>query len=74
MFNFRKLNVLQVSKRYQTEIKKRSEALENLSDNEDINRGWETIKGNIETSAKQSPDLRELKQHKTWFDEECLHF
>ena len=29
-------------------------ALENLSDNEDINRAWENIKENIETSAKES--------------------
>ena len=30
------------------------------------------IRENIKTSAKERLDLRELKQHKPWFDEECL--
>jgi hypothetical protein len=37
------------------------EALENLNDNEDINRSWESIDGNIKISAKESLDLNELK-------------
>ena len=57
-------------KQYQTEITKKFAALENLSDNEYINRVWE----NIKTSAKESLGLREFKQHKPWFDEECLRF
>ena len=32
------------------------------------------IKENIKTSTKESLGLRELKQHKPLFDEECLHF
>ena len=28
----------------------------------------------MKTSAKESLGLREFKQHKPWFDEECLHF
>jgi len=35
----------------------------NLSDGEDINRAWKNIKENIETSAKESLGLHELKQH-----------
>jgi len=46
--------------------------LENLSDGEDINRAWENINENIETSATESLGLHELKQHKPGFDEECL--
>ena len=46
----------------------------NLNDNEDINRPWENIKENIRTSAKEILVLLELKQHKPWFVEECLHF
>jgi hypothetical protein len=46
--------------------------LENLSDDEDINRAWESIKQSNKTSAKESLSLPELKQHKPWFDEECL--
>jgi len=48
--------------------------LENLSDDEDINRAWENIKENIKTSAQESLDMHELKQHRPWFDEECLRF
>jgi hypothetical protein len=36
--------------------------LEKLKDIEDINRGWENIKENIKTSAKESLGLLELKQ------------
>ena len=34
----------------------------------------ENIKENIQTSAKESLDVHELKQNKAWFDEECLGF
>ena len=45
-----------------------------MNDDEDINRTWENIKENIQTSAKESLDLHKLKQNKSWFDEECLGF
>jgi len=48
--------------------------LENLGNGEDINRAWENIKENIKTSGQGSLGLHELKQHKPWFDEECLRF
>jgi len=35
--------------------------LENLSDDEDINRAWETIKENIKTSAKDSLSLQRIE-------------
>jgi len=38
--------------------------MEILRDSQDINRAWENIRENIRTSAKESLDLRELKQHK----------
>jgi hypothetical protein len=41
---------------------------------EDINRAWENIKEIITTSAKENLIPYELKQHKLWFDEECLSF
>jgi len=63
-FNLRKLNELEVRKEYQIEIKNRFAALENLINDNDINRAWENIKENIKTSAKQSLGLQELKQHK----------
>ena len=73
-FNLRKLNELEVRKQYQIEITNKFAALENLRDNEDINRAWENIKEKIKTSAKESLGLHELKQHKLWFNEECLGF
>jgi hypothetical protein len=51
-FNQRKLNKPEVRKQYHTEITKRVAALENLNDDEDVNRTWENIKWNIQTSAK----------------------
>ena len=73
-FNLRKVNDLEVRKQYQTESTNKFTALEKLSDSEDINRAWENIKENIKTSAKDSLGLHKLKQHKPWFDEECLGF
>jgi len=49
-------------------------ALENLNNDEDVDRTWEKINENIQTSAKESLGLHELKQNKPWFDEECLGF
>jgi len=48
----RMLNVLDVRKQYQSEISNRFAALENLSDEEEINRFWENIEENTENSAK----------------------
>jgi hypothetical protein len=44
IFNLRKLNELEVKKKYQTEITNRFAALENLNVDEDVNRAWETLK------------------------------
>jgi len=73
-FNLRKLNEPEVRQQYQIEITNRFAALENLNNDEDINRTWENIKENIQTSVKESLGLHELKQNKPWFDEECLGF
>jgi len=73
-FNLRQLNELEVRKQHQNKISDRSVALENLSDSEDTNRAWENGKENIKISAEESLGLYELKQHKPWFVEECLHF
>jgi len=73
-FNLRKLNDLEVRKQHQIEITNRFAALENLSDDKDVNRNWESTKENIQISAKEILGLCELKHHKSWFDEECLGF
>ena len=69
-FNLSKLNDLEVRKQYQIDITNRFAALENLNQDKDVNRTWENIKEYIKTSAKES--VHEWKQHKPWFDEECL--
>jgi len=48
--------------------------LENLNESKDIKGVWENIKENIKTSANSSLGLYDLKQHKPWFDVECLGF
>ena len=47
----------------------RSADLENLNDSKNINLAWENIIQNNKTSAKDSLDLYELKQHKPMFYE-----
>jgi L-fucose isomerase-like protein len=61
-------------KQDQIEITNRFAALENLSDDEDINRAWKNMKENTKTSAKESLGLQEPKQHKPWFDEDDIGF
>ena len=73
-FNLRKLNEPEVREQYQIEITNKFAALENLNDDEDVNRTWENIKENIQTSAKESLGLHELKQNKPCLDEECSGF
>jgi DNA-binding SARP family transcriptional activator len=68
-FNLRKLNELEVRKQYRIKISNRFAALENLSDNEDVNWSLENIKDNIKTTAKENLGLYELKQRKQWFGE-----
>ena len=70
----RKLNEPEVREQYQIEITNRFAALENVNNEEDVNRTWEHIKENIQTSAEESLGLHELNQNKPWFDEECLGF
>ena len=48
--------------------------MENLNDDEDVNRTWENIKDNMQTSVKESLGLDEFKLNKPWLDEECLGF
>ena len=51
-FNLRKLNDLEVRK-YQIEITNRFAALENVSEDEDLNSAWEIIKENIKTQLQR---------------------
>jgi hypothetical protein len=52
-FSLKKLNDVEVKGQHRDEISTRFAALENLNDKVDINRAWESIRKNIETSAKE---------------------
>jgi hypothetical protein len=54
---------------YHVEISNRFAALENLDADMGINTSWETIRENINISAKYSLGYYELKEHKLWLDE-----
>jgi hypothetical protein len=51
---FVKPNKFEVRKQHQINISIRFAALENLNDNNDINRAWKNIKENVKISAKDS--------------------
>jgi hypothetical protein len=72
-FNLKKLDEVEDREQYQIEIlvSNRFAALENLDDDVDINRAWETIRENINISAKASLGYHELKKHKPGFDKGC---
>jgi hypothetical protein len=52
-FNLKKLNEVESEEQYQVKIPDRFAALENLYDDVDINRAWETIRENIKISANE---------------------
>jgi hypothetical protein len=51
-FNLKQLNEEEIKEEYQVTIKYKYTALENLDDNGDINRAWDTIRENIKISTK----------------------
>jgi hypothetical protein len=59
-----KLNRVEYKEQYHVEIKNMFAALENLDCEVDINRAWETVRENIEISAKDSLGYYEWKKHK----------
>jgi hypothetical protein len=71
-FDLKQLNEEEVKEQYQVTIKNNFAALENLDDNGEMNRVWETIRENISTSDKESIGLYVSKSYKPWFDEESL--
>ena len=73
-FILKKLSIFEVSTQYQFKISNIFTALENLIDREDINGAEKNIKESIKIPVKESQSLYEWKQHKPYFDEECLNF
>ena len=56
----RKLNEPEVREEYQIEITNRFAALENLNDDEGVNRTWENIKENIQTNRREGDHWGDL--------------
>jgi hypothetical protein len=70
-FNLKQLNEVEGKKKYHDEISNRFAALEDLYTEVQINSGWETIRENINISAKNNVGYFKLKKHKPWYDERC---
>jgi hypothetical protein len=71
-FDLKKLDDVEVKKKYQVEISNRFAALESLDESFDINNAWESIRENIKISAKENLGYQKLKLNKPWFDDECV--
>jgi hypothetical protein len=70
-FNPQKLNEIDGKEQYRVGISGKFADLENLDAEVDINKTWETIRENVNISAKESLGYYELKEHNLWFDEGC---
>jgi hypothetical protein len=70
-FSLKKLNEVECKEQHHVKISNRFAYVENLDDEVDINRAWETIRENIKNSAELSLSYCEMKKHKSWFDEGC---
>jgi hypothetical protein len=55
-FSLKKLNEIEDIEQYGVEISNRFPAFEHLNDYVDVNRSWETIRENINISAKGNLD------------------
>jgi hypothetical protein len=69
-FNLKKLNK-EAKEGCRFEVSNRFAALEYLDAEMEINSAWETIRENIQISAKESLGYFELKKHKPRFNEGC---
>jgi hypothetical protein len=70
-FNLKKLNEVRGKEQFRVEFSNRFAALEDLDTEVEINSAWETIRENINISAKESPGYFEFKKHKPWPEEGC---
>jgi hypothetical protein len=70
-FNLKKLNEVEGKEKYRDEVSNRFAALKDLDAEVEINTIWETIREDINISAKETLGNYELKNYKPWFDEGC---
>jgi uncharacterized protein YjiS (DUF1127 family) len=62
-FDLKKLNDIGVKEKYQVEISNRFADLESLGESFGINNGWESIRENIKTSAKDNLGYQKLEHN-----------
>jgi hypothetical protein len=67
-FSLKKLIKIDGKEQDHIEISNKFTTLENVDNEVDVNRAWETIRWNIKISADESLGCYELKKHKPWFD------
>jgi hypothetical protein len=60
-FDLKKPDDIEVKEKYEGEISNRFAALESLDESFDINNAWESIRENINTSAKENLGYQKLK-------------
>jgi hypothetical protein len=70
-FNLKKLNEAGEKEKYRVEVSSRFATFEDLDFEVEINYAWETIRENIQISAKESLGYFEFKKHKPWFNKGC---
>jgi hypothetical protein len=70
-FSLKKLNEIQDKEQYRVEVSKSFADLEDLDLEMDISSFWETIRGNMNVSAKESLGYYELNKHALYFEEGC---
>jgi hypothetical protein len=66
-FNLKKLNDVEGKEQYRVRFSNRFAALKDLDAEVEVNSAWETIRENINISAKESLGYFEFKKHKPWF-------
>jgi hypothetical protein len=70
-FDLKKLNEVEVKEKCHVEVTNRFAVLENLDAEVEINSALETLRENINISAKESLHYYKLKKHKPQFEEGC---
>jgi hypothetical protein len=73
-FNLKKLNNVEGKEQFLVEVSNRFAALKDLDAEVEINSAWETIRGNIKISAKESLGYSELKKHKPWLMKDAQNY
>jgi hypothetical protein len=70
-FNLKEFHEVEGKEQFRVEVSDRFAALGDLDAEVEIHSAWETIRENINISARESLGYFEMKNHKPWFDKGC---